>query len=212
MRFVISEAGAPLWQQASDLVLKVYAELFGASIHGHTDAFLVAQNEETGEVQGCAGIGYGIGRPFFLEHYFPVPAQEVVSRHTGIAVPRRKLMELGPIVSSEGGAGRAIMKMMPYLAEETGKFGGLFTATSDLVLIMKYLRFPFEPLVVARQDMLPKDEQAGWGNYYDTKPTTGLIRLPSIKEALGLDKVEPPPKTAYGSYFEHEEVLHRAVA
>lgn len=205
MRFVVSEYGAPLWQEASDMVLKVYAELFGASIHGHTDAFIVAQNEETGMVGACVGVNYGRGKPYFVEYYLPVPAEEVVSIHTGVAVPRKRIIELGPIVSTEGGAGREAMKALPYFAEEQGTFCGLFTATRDLKVILQYMRFPFEPLAEARLDALPPDERAGSGTYYDTQPITGLIRTDRIKSALGIEG-EPGP------VFEYEEAAGRAVA
>lgn len=207
MRFVISEYGEPLWHQASALVAKIYADLFGASVHGHTDAFVVAQDERTGTVQACVGVSVGVGRPFFVEYHLPVSAEEAVTIHTGFAVPRRKIVEFGPVVSSADGAGRAVMKTLPYFAEQHGKFCGVFTATNDLVVVLRYLRFPFEPLARARREQLPPDEQDGWGTYYHHGPVNGLIRLDKIMAALDIDDQR---LRANGRLFEYEKASGHA--
>lgn len=197
MGFVVTEAGE-LFHQAADLVKRSYAQWFGASVHGHPSSFVVAQDEQTGRVQACVGVNHGIGRPFFMEYYLPVSAEEVVTIHTGIPVPRRRIVEFGPIASAVPGAGRELLKSLPSFGLIQGQSYALGTATRELAAVLRYLRLPFEPLSHARRDQLPPDEWDGWGSYYQHEPVNGLIRLDRAIAALGIARsrratITPPP-------------------
>lgn len=212
MRFIISATGAPLWTQARDLTGQVYAASFGASVHGSTDAFVVALDDKAPTVRACVGVNYGLDRPFFLEHYLPTSAEEVATIHLGQVCRRASIVELGPLVSVGNGAGRALIKTLPIFAHERGLRCGLLTATRGLAVVMRYLRLPFEPLGRARLQQLPVPARDGWGTYYDHAPMTGLIRLDRVQAAMSTTAHRTRTTSIRDSFFDYEDVTGRSAA
>lgn len=174
MRFVIAGQGAALWHEARDLVQDVYAHSFGASQPGTADAFIVAQHAQTSRVGACVGVNFGRITPFAVEHHLPVSAEEVVTIHLGQVRHRHQIVEFGPLAAADHGSGRAVLRRLPGFARANRKSCALFTATAQVVGLIRYLGLPFEPIARARAEQLPVAQRSGWGRYFEHEPVIGL--------------------------------------
>jgi len=206
MRFVVTARGAPLWEEAADLVLRRFSEAFEATRRPDPDWFVAAQDEETGQVLACVSVTFAAGKRFFAEYYLPDAAERVIAERTGKPVDRAEVIELGSIASAGKRAASEIITVLPVFAEDHGYKYGLFTANADLASALERVGFPFEPLADARIDALPEEYRSGWGSYYDHRPVTGVIRLEKIKEMFGGNTADSQVVPIKRPVFHYDEV------
>jgi len=182
MQFTNAGRGTLLWRSALALVRRRFEATFDATTSAQPDSFLVAYepgaaDPSGGRVLACAGITVGRDRPFFCEQYLPGPAEQVVSEYLGRSCPREEIMEVGQIASDGPGAAAALLGVLPVFGWECGMRYAVMTVTEHLGKVLARNGYPFEPIVDARREHLPIEEQEKWGRYYDAKPQAGLIRL-----------------------------------
>ena len=189
MHFTNAGRGTPLWRSAMALVRRRFEATFEAVTAAQPDSFLVAYEARTADaanhrVLACAGITVGRDRPFFCERYLPAPAEEVVSAHLGRSCPREEIMEVGQMASDSPGAAGALLGVLPVFAWECGMRYAVMTVTEQLGQVLARCGYLFEPIVEARREQLPVEEQEKWGRYYDAGPRTGVIRMENLAPVL----------------------------
>ncbi|MEU8544123.1 thermostable hemolysin [Streptomyces sp. NPDC048717] len=172
------------WHQAVELARTTYADVYAADIKPDPDAFVVAsradadrpEDEDARALVGCAGLTYGLDRPFFSERYLDTGVEEAIAAHTGGPVDRGRVIEIGAL-AGPGGAGREMVRLIPIIAWTMGMEYILCTATEQLGTLFDRLGVNFTALGEADPGRLGPGEPATWGTYYDQRPVAGFIDL-----------------------------------
>ncbi|MFZ3560392.1 MULTISPECIES: thermostable hemolysin [unclassified Streptomyces] len=185
MRINIARRGSALWHACVDLARERYARDYDARIAPSPDSFIALCADE-GEGKGsgsdvvplaCAGLTYGGERSLLIENYLGDEAVSAISQYTRTACEPAGLVEVGPLASSEPGAGLKLIGMVPALCWCNGASYLLCTVTQPLARTLARIGLRFTGLAEAREDALPPEQQGTWGSYYDTKPVAGFIDL-----------------------------------
>ncbi|MFG2648490.1 thermostable hemolysin [Streptomyces sp. NPDC048436] len=182
MRINIARRGSALWQACTELAQDRYARDYGAHIEPSPDSYIALCSDEGIDANplACAGLTYGThgtGRGLLIESYFGDSAADVISRHTGLECEPSGLVEVGPLASSEPGAGLELIRMVPALCWCGGAAFLLCTVTKPLARTLARIGIQFTGVDEARESALPTEQQGRWGSYYDTAPVAGYIDL-----------------------------------
>ncbi|WP_369392353.1 thermostable hemolysin [Streptomyces sp. CG1] len=181
MRINIARRGSALWQACVDLARERYARDYQARIAPSPDSFIALCADEAGGSDvvplACAGLTYGGERSLLIENYLGDAAADVISRHTRTECEPAGLVEVGPLASSEPGAGLKLIGMVPALCWCNGASYLLCTVTKPLARTLARIGLQFTGLAEAREDALPPEQRGTWGSYYDTAPVAGFIDL-----------------------------------
>ncbi|MEZ0092834.1 thermostable hemolysin [Streptacidiphilus sp. EB129] len=179
MRINIARQGSALWQECVDLARVRYERDYGADIAPSPDCFIALCADGPGEpvALACAGLTYGGSRDLLIENYLGEEPAEVLARRFGEPCEPTDLVEVGPLASSESGAGLALIRMLPALGWCNGAQFLMCTVTRSLARTLARIDIEFTAMAAAREDLLPPSQQGRWGTYYDTEPAAGYIDL-----------------------------------
>jgi hypothetical protein len=181
MRINIARRGSALWHACVELAEERYARDYGARIAPSPDSFIaLCADGGTGEdvvPLACAGLTYGGERPLLIENYLGDEATHAISAYTRAGCEPAGLVEVGPLASSEPGAGLKLIGMVPALCWCNGASYLLCTVTKPLARTLARIGLQFTGLAEAREESLPAEQRGGWGTYYDTEPVAGFIDL-----------------------------------
>jgi hypothetical protein len=180
------------WTNAVALVREKYKENFKADITPDPDYFVVVSEQAPGgaarRIMACAGLSFGLSKPFFSERYIDEPVEQLLSRLEKTAVARESIVEVGSITSMDRTASIRMMKLLPMIAMRLGKQYGFFTLTKQMRQIFQFLGVPSQAICAAEGTRLSPEALAKWGTYYQSEPVTGFLRVADqaglIAEAL----------------------------
>jgi hypothetical protein len=185
-RFELLAAHDPLRAEAEHYV----AERYNAAYHAELEHFLpfLLGMRCLGSLSGVAGMGPAQAQPLFLERYLDAPVEQVLARHTGSAVARADLVEIGNLAADQRGASHLLFVLFSAVLHRAGYRWITFTATRALRNNLHKLGFPLLTLGAASLEQIPAGERASWGSYYDTDP---LVVAGSLDEAVRLIQERP---------------------
>lgn len=182
MKLILVRRPAAMWTYCVDLVRETYARSFGAAVDPNPDAFVAGYSGPAAAdaISACAGLSFGSDRPFFSERYLDDEIAAEIERVFGARPDRQRVVEVGPLASRRGGAGKEIIRLTPVITWCLGMRYLVCTATAPLIGVFRHLRIPFSALRPASRDRLAPAERDRWGSYYDTDPVVGVIPLDGI--------------------------------
>lgn len=126
---------------------------------------ILLQMSVSGRRQAALGLTPGQYDPLFLEQYLELPAQQHIAALAKGPIDRYSLIEVGNLVVTRRGTGLLLFIVMALSAAGAGYQWLLFTATDEVVKLIR--RLGFEPQFLAQAD---PDRVAGgaqnWGDYY----------------------------------------------
>lgn len=132
--------------------------------------------EQAGRLRAVAGWRGAQDGPLFLERYLDLPAEDLISRLAGAAVPRRRIAEVGNLAATLPGSGVRLMLDLAHELDRRGYEWVIFTATQELIGLLTKLGLP--PLALATADPARLGDAAReWGRYYDTRPVVVAGRV-----------------------------------
>jgi hypothetical protein len=136
-----------------------YPSLIGFSI----------RRELTAVVGYRGGRADGLHQPLFAEQYLDAPAEDLVQAHTGLAVVRDDLVEVGNLALREPGHARWVIAASTAYLAAAGYRWVLFTATRPLANAFR--RLGLRPVALAAADPCRLlDGGTSWGRYYEQGP------------------------------------------
>jgi len=182
MKLIVARRPAATWNYCVELVRERYANEFGAEVNPNPDAFVAGHSGVVAAdtVSACAGVTFGSDKPFFSERYLDEDVGSEIERIYGARPERQRIVEIGPLASRQGGAGKEIIRLTPVLMWCLGHRYILCTVTEVLTKVFHTLKIPFSPLQAASLDRLSPAERERWGSYYESRPVTGIIPLNGI--------------------------------
>lgn len=174
------------WETASALAKNRYYASFGATIQPHPDSFVICASGEAGsdgssEVLAVAGFTFAERREvLFSERYLDEPVERLLSRLDRRIVRRDAIVEVGSLAAMRGDAGLELVKLLPILAWCRGREYVLCTVTQQLKRLLEGVGLTFNALRAADPERIGPDARSQWGEYYQTEPVTGYVKLDRI--------------------------------
>jgi hypothetical protein len=121
------------------------------------------------ELRAVVGYRDAGDEPLFPEQYLSGPAEHLIARRLGEAVPRHQLVEVGNLALAHPGQARWLIASTTAFLSAAGYRWVLFTANRPLANAFRRLGLRPLPLAPADPNRLP-DRGASWGSYYDAGP------------------------------------------
>lgn len=163
----------PLNSFGRDKIENFLREGFKKSFTAKTRSFmpLIMETSDNKNITtACFGIRRLEEENAFLECYLDRPVEQCINDKLCLNVDRKKIIELGSIVSSEPGAGGWLIIAATAWLKGAGYEWGVLTATNDLKKSVRKLGIELIDLAQARPDALTPEELKDWGTYYDFEP------------------------------------------
>jgi hypothetical protein len=147
-------------------------EQFRAHFRAYVTRFmpeLLALRAGTGELRAVVGCRSAASERLFLETYTREPIEVVLERHTGFAVARERVVEIGSLACRSAGSAVAIVQaLVPHLLS-AGFSWVVFTGATTVMNVFRHLGLRPSPLCPADPLLLGEARHA-WGTYYDHSP------------------------------------------
>lgn len=166
-RLAVHRIDDPDRGEVEAFIRHVFAQRYGAELREFAP-LLVSLSDEGG-LLAAAGYRPAANGPLFLERYLEQPADTLLARQTGHALPRADLVEVGHLAAARPGGGRRLILLLgPHLAAQ-GFEWVVSTLTEELRQL--FLRIGVAPLALGRAEPAALGpDAASWGRYYEHRP------------------------------------------
>jgi hypothetical protein len=140
----------------------------GAHLH-HPMPHLFSLRRPGDEIVAAFGLREAGHERLFMECYLDEPVESRIARLSGREVARDRIIEVGNLAASPGGARAMIMALTKHLHESGIEW---VTFTGVLALRHAFQRLGLRPLSIAAAtpDRLSESERALWGRYFESRP------------------------------------------
>ncbi len=167
--FRVIQPGDREWERATGFIRETYARAYGARIDSFMPKIMYVTDAQ-GQYRAVMGFRLAGQEALFLEQYLDDPIEDVISRYLGRPVKRSEIVEVGNLAEAEpGGARMALIGGTAYLWS-LGCRWLVFTGVSRMRNSFRRLGLDIWELMAADERMLPPEEVAKWGTYYDGNP------------------------------------------
>lgn len=196
LRTGLAHPGSSHYQFCVDSVQRKYRDRYGAVVDPRPDLFVTASDDVRrsptfGRTLGVAGLTCAAGRRLLSENYLDVPVEHACADLTGgPPADRRRIAEMGPLVSHYPGTGLFLMRSLPRIARTLGYDFLLSTLTEELHGLARIAGWNFRTRTNARSADLTGTHVANWGTYYAAKPRTGILCCGRTGRQLGRSTTE----------------------
>lgn len=167
--FDIIQPGDAEWDKVTDHIRETYAHAYGATIDSFMPKIMRVSNA-TGHYRAVMGFRLAGQERLFLENYLDDPIEDVISRYRGEAVNRSEIIEVGNLAEAEPGDARMALIGGTAYMWSLGCRWLVFTGVSRMRNSFRRLGLDVWELMAADENMLPPEEVAKWGRYYEGHP------------------------------------------
>jgi len=152
----------------SEFIRAKFLKDHGAHLH-HLMPQLFSLRRPGDEIVAAFGLREAAKERLFMECYLDEPVESRIARLSGREVARDRIIEVGNLAASPGGA-RAMITALTRHLYETGTEWVTFTGV--LALRHAFQRLGLRPLSIAAAtpDRLAESERALWGRYFESRP------------------------------------------
>lgn len=131
---------------------------------------LMTLRSDAGRLLAVLGLRFPTSGRLFLEHYLPLPVEDLLAQATGAPVARDSLVEVGNFAVGAAGGGRWLITALTAYLFASGRAWAVFTCGPELQNAFRRLGVELVDLAAANREQLSPREQARWGRYYDQRP------------------------------------------
>ncbi len=167
--FDIIRPGDAEWDKATSHIRDTYARTYGAKIDSFMPQIMRVANA-AGEYRAVMGFRLAGQERLFLENYLDEPIEQVLSRYLGKPVKRSEIIEVGNLAEAEPGDARMALVGGTAYMWSLGCRWLVFTGVSRMRNGFRRLGLDIWELMAADENMLPPEEVAKWGSYYQSHP------------------------------------------
>lgn len=135
----------------------------------HLMPHLFSLRRPGGEIVAAFGLREAAAEPLFMERYLDEPVESRIARLSGHEVRRDRIIEVGNLAASPGGA-RAMIAALTNHLHEAGIEWVTFTGVRALRHAFRRLGLRPLSIAAATPDRLSEPERALWGRYFESRP------------------------------------------
>lgn len=177
-------------EDVEKFIYRVFARAYQADLNHYLPRLMALHNNQ--QVIAALGMREASSGPLFLEQYLDLPVEQTIAQLCKAETTREHIMEIGNLASvHRGGLRNLIVALTSYL-RGAGADWVVFTAVPAVRKAFEALDLPLHTLAVAEKTRLDENEQALWGNYYDTQPVVVAGRVEDgyrrLRELIDLEK------------------------
>lgn len=184
-RFSLLLDGAPGRDQVQDFIAAKFRKVYGAEL-SHFYPVILNRADASG-IRAAVGLRPGTQRPLFLEQYLDISLEAAIQERTGADVARQELLEIGNLAAGDRPASQLLFILLTAVLAEAGFNWVVFTATEQIRVLLRRLRFDPVTLCEADPSRLQEDPQH-WGSYYDSCPQVQAGFVTDALEILRRDR------------------------
>ena len=179
--FALHDTASPQRQRCERYITSQYSAIYGARLKAFLPHLLSMSRD--GELQACVGLRAGAETPLFLEHYLDMPVEQAIAAVCRRPVNRHCIVEIGNLVSTQGGGSLLLFLQMAAALEKAGFQWLVFTATPQVEKLVK--RLGVEPCFIAHAEGERLGEQLqDWGSYYRSRPNVMAVNISQALDAV----------------------------
>lgn len=175
-----TESGA----RARALIANSFRTRLNAYPNTNQKRFLVIETlvEGVPTIAACSSITFAHEQKLFSENYFAERLEDRVASEFDSRCARRAICEIGSLSTDPTliPSVKSVVAYFPWFATRLGCEFALVTVTSYMRIALERAGAPFEPFCNADPGVLPEEERARWGRYYNFDPQTGIIDLKNL--------------------------------
>ncbi|MFQ5345024.1 MAG: thermostable hemolysin [Mariprofundus sp.] len=167
--FDVIQPGDAAWDETTAYIQETYARTYGARI----DTFMpkiMRVTSAAGDYRAVMGFRMAAQERLFLENYLDDSIEDVISRYLGKPVKRSEIIEVGNLAEAEPGDARMALIGGTAYMWALGCRWLVFTGVSRMRNSFRRLGLDIWELMAADENMLPPEEVAKWGTYYNAHP------------------------------------------
>jgi hypothetical protein len=168
---------------AEQRVREVFLARYGAHVQQFAPV-LVGLHDGEDRLLAVAGYRPADTGPLFLERYLSQPIQSLLADGSAPAPGRQRIVEVGHLAALQAGEGRALIARLGPMLLDSGFDWVVCTLTQELRSLFLRLGVATRALGVADPAVLPPDEAAAWGTYYDHRPVVLAGSLQAARQRL----------------------------
>jgi len=167
--FQVIKEDDPEWANVTGFIQDTFHRAYGAQVDRFMPQIMRVSNA-AGENRAVMGFRLASQGPLFLEYYLDEPIETVISNYLGKPVKRSEIVEVGNLAEAEPGDARmALIGGTAYL-HALGCRWLVFTGVSRMRNVFRRLGLDLWELIAADETLLPPEEVAKWGSYYEGHP------------------------------------------
>lgn len=150
------------------LIKERFRQSFGADLHALMPRLFTLRGGD-GDLLCAFGLREAAQHRLYMEQYLDEPVEAAISRLSGEAVERARVIEVGNLAALPGNARTMIVTVTRFLYE-AGYHWVVFTGVAGLRAA--FARLGLKPQIIAKADptRLAPDDLAKWGNYFASMP------------------------------------------
>ena len=176
-----SRPGEVGYQQAKDLVAEVFKKVYDARCSHFLPLLLSFKSDD--HLHGALGMRPASLGSLYLEQYLDKPVEQDISHCFKTPVVRDQVVEIGNLVVRSAGAGQFLLAILGTIVKQAGMRWVVFTATPQVEVMLKKIRWHTEEICRADSRLL-SDSESQWGRYYETNPCVRVGNIDHAEEFL----------------------------
>lgn len=199
--FALHSTGSHQRARLQQFIAERYQQAYSARITHFLP--LLMSFEKASTALAALGLNSADNGPLFLETYLDTPIQQAIAERAQMPVERKRIIEIGNLVSLKPGSSRMLFLVMCSAVYQAGFHWMAFTATEQVSGLLKHL--DYHPLLL--NDANPErlgSAVAQWGSYYATQPK---VLAGNIKTAMEIVAAKPALLTALIPYQQQIDQL-----
>jgi len=161
-----------LGRESAELAVKsIFRAIHQADISDFLPLLITANKEQ--RLDAVIGLRSAYQGELFLENYLTTPIEKEAKARYNIDIKRKKLVEIGNLVSSKSGVSRQLFIVLAFALHKAGIEWVSFTATKHVEQLL--YKLAFQPLEICQaQEQLAVNSCSSWGNYYTQNPKVSI--------------------------------------
>jgi hypothetical protein len=166
--FAVHAPGSAARPMVERFITARFRAVHGASVSEFMPALLTMACG--GGLTAAAGVRAAQRQPLFLEQYLSLPVEQALARLQQQSVQRAQLVEIGNLVTSQGGSSYLLFLVLAATLERAGFEWVVFTATAPVRKALVRLGLETHGLGDADPARLTRSPPEAWGSYYASRP------------------------------------------
>jgi len=170
-----SKQDSPDRNELERFISDIFRQEHGAEIK-HFKPYLMSLRGHDDNLIAACGLHSAVINQLFLEHYLDQPIEAALSIHTGSAIKRNNIVEIGNFSVTKLEMTRYLITAINDQLHFTSKQWAVLTAVPSLCDLLLELGVSFKVLADADADRLPPEQRMEWGSYFELQPRVIAIQ------------------------------------
>lgn len=178
----LCDAHSPDRPDVEKFIQRIFRQAHGANVK-HFMPRILCLRDSRYRLQAVSGMRQAEHENLFLERYLDKPVQDMIAFHSGSAVLRHRIVEIGNLAVENPLYTRLLLAALGRHLYSTDTEWFVFSALPSIIRIVARTNHTMLVLGDARLDCLAPEDRADWGSYYQHRPKVIALRWNTLVNA-----------------------------